>query len=894
MSESNWELAKELFVQVLALPENERKAFIDEQSKNNASLKEILLELLQGEDLSQNSEHGVSQLVGEQAKSILQNDYNAQKGQQIAEYQIENVLGEGGMGVVYLAKRKDEQFEQTVAIKIIQAHALVQQTLERFRQERQILASLQHPHIAQLLGGGETDSGLPYIIMEYVDGLDIVEYCKQHQLNIEARLDLFKQVIDAVSYAHQNLVIHRDLKPSNVLITHQGVVKLLDFGIAKLIEEKALPEDQNLTAIEIKVLTPANASPEQVRKEKVTTRTDVYGLSTLLYQMLTEKPLFNSENATSQQIESWIVDKQPTKPSANLSPEHSVNAANLQSTLSGDLDTIILKGLQKDPERRYASVEQFGQDIQYYLSKYPILAKPDSSFYKMSKFFQRNKALSIASGAFTVCLIGFSIAVSYQAWVIDEARKIAVRESSNAQQVTQFLTNTFKAANPYLAGDAEVTPLQLIDNAQKQVQEINIDSLLKLQLIATLAEVYKGIGAYDQVNQVLADADVLVKNMQDVPSILEYRLKSAEATAILETGDIEQAKRINDEIIQRSTFEYEKTSQSAERRNLAIILLNNLMTQGAIYDRLGQDDAALKVSLKALQIAKENDESVNLGAIYSGLGHTYRKLFDYEKSIEMLLTATDYNKLDYGEFNLELAYTYNQLASTYTIVDEFEKAEEAAKKGLEIRKKLYPRGNPEIAASLGTLSNIFYSQSDFEQAISYRKESIKEIKRALGDDHIYVGATILGLAGIQLDMKQFDAAEENALIALPIMQKHLPEDAFDLSRPYRTLGQIYYYKKDYDKALTMLDKAMAICEIAKPDGHWLTSEVHAYYALTYQALGKLEEAQKNKESALALSLRIFGEDNVRYKSMQSILSDVALSDEAMPNEAPRKEGERAQ
>lgn len=881
MDKQNWQRAKALFVELLELHESQRDAFLAKHVDENDTVKAMLDMLMDGDNISQ-QEHSVSKVIGSEASELLSEQIEPQSGSVIAEYQIENVIGEGGMGTVYKAVRKDAQFEQTVAIKIIQASALAKQTIERFQQERQILASLQHPNIAQLIGGGETDATLPYIIMEYIDGINIVDYCKQHKLDTEARLDLFKQVMSAVSYAHQNLVIHRDIKPNNVLVDKHGVVKLLDFGIAKLIEEKALPEDQNLTAFEVKILTPANASPEQVKREKVTTRTDVYGLSTLLYQMLTEQTLFDTSSATSHEIESWIVDKAPTKPSESISPEHSTKNIHLKSTLSGDIDTIILKGLQKDPERRYSSVEKFAQDIQCYLSNYPIHAKPDSNVYKLKKFYQRNKAFTLVNGLFAVCLLSFTATVSYQAVIIDNARVEALREANHARQISQFLTDTFEAANPYYSGDIQVTPLDLVDRARQKIAQTDTDDTLKLRLIITIAEVYKSIGNLEKSGELVTEANQLLTAFDKEPELERFQLDMLATQISLEVDDASQANEANLALltkIERYANEQSGVNDKYETStNIDEILLNGLLTQASILNRLGDYEGALEQTERALQILSKNESrfAPYLSEAYSRMGHAHRRLLNYEESAQWLTKSIEYTKAQYGDGNLDTAYAYNQLASTYNYLERWEQAIEMANKGLAIRKALFPNGNAEIAASLGNLANIYSAKGDIERALEYREQSVVETKRALGDKHIYFAATTMALSSLLSDLNRNTEAKSHALTALPIMEKQLNRNSIDLTRPYYLLGKIEYKLANYEEAMTYLLEALDIAKVAEPDGHWLTAEIYQFISLCYFEMSKQSLAMEHKNRAITMYIEIFGQDAKRTEKMKEVLAHVQI------------------
>jgi serine/threonine protein kinase len=302
-------------------------------------------------------------------------------GRHVGPYRIQKLLGRGGMGAVFLANRDDDQFRKVVALKLLRFETDEPAVLARFRNERQILAALDHPNIAALYDGGSTEEGLPYIVMEYVAGEMLTTYCDSRALPIPDRLRLFRQVCDAVQYAHQKLIVHRDLKPSNILVTREGVPKLLDFGIAKLLlSPELLGEAAFKTQTGAAMMTPEYASPEQIRGEAVSTATDVYSLGAILYEVLTGQlphPL-TLHDPIEMQREICNTDSKP--------PSALGNAA-----LKGDLDTIVLSALQRDPARRYRSVEQFSEDIHRYLEKRPVLARPDTIRYRLSRFSARNR-----------------------------------------------------------------------------------------------------------------------------------------------------------------------------------------------------------------------------------------------------------------------------------------------------------------------------------------------------------------------------------------------------------------------------------------------------------------------------------------------------------------------
>jgi serine/threonine protein kinase len=377
-------------------------------------------------------------------------------GQRFGPYQIVREIGRGGMGTVYLAGRADDQFKKRVALKILRGGFNTHEVLSRFRHERQILATLDHPNIASLLDGGSTPSGEPYFVMDYVEGTPIEQYCDSHQLSVAERITLFRQVCSAVQYVHQNLIVHRDLKPSNILVTPDGTPKLLDFGIAKILKPELIMTMVDATSADARVMTPAYASPEQVRGEPITTASDIYSLGVILYELLTGHRPYRVKNNSQHELSRAICEDDPDKPSTAVSraekgpqrqpvtvEEVSRNRSSapekLQRSLKGDLDNILLKAMRKEPQRRYASVEQFSEDLRCHLANLPVSAHEDTLGYRVGKFVRRNRVPVAAA------LLALASLVAGMTAALVEAR-VALRERARAEsrfQDVRDLATTF-------------------------------------------------------------------------------------------------------------------------------------------------------------------------------------------------------------------------------------------------------------------------------------------------------------------------------------------------------------------------------------------------------------------------------------------------------------------
>ncbi len=454
MDAHQWPRVKALFEEALNQPPGQHAAFLDQACGDDDDLRRQVEAMLAAHD---DETPFLDDPLSMESLLVLAEDAGAARaGMRIGPYRLVGEIGRGGMGVVYLAERADGRFEQQVAVKLVGQGLHDEHLLHRFRAEQQILAALEHPNIARLYDGGLADNGAPYLVMEYVEGQPIDQYCDTHRLSTDQRLALFRAVCAVVQYAHQNLVVHRDLKPSNIMVTEpvpaqagNGRVKLLDFGIAKLLSDDDA-DAAPLTRTGMRVMTPEYASPEQVRGEPVTTASDVYALGVILYQLLTGHRPYQVRGLTPSEVERVVCEQEPQAPSTAISQAAEAASANgttqpltpdavsqarsthperLRRSLKGDLDNIVLKALRKEPARRYASVEQFAEDIRRYLERLPVTARPDTVGYRLAKFVRRHTVGVVATALVALALVGGIIATATQARIaqnrFDDVRTLA-------------------------------------------------------------------------------------------------------------------------------------------------------------------------------------------------------------------------------------------------------------------------------------------------------------------------------------------------------------------------------------------------------------------------------------------------------------------------------------
>ncbi|MBL8176681.1 MAG: protein kinase [Bryobacterales bacterium] len=405
----------------------------------------------------------------------------------IGPYRLERIIGRGGMGVVYLATRSDNEFRKHVAIKILQSTVLSDDMLRRFRQERQILASLEHPNIARLIDGGTTESGEPYFVMEYISGgLPLDRYCEEHQLPLNDKLRLFMTVCSAVQYAHQRLVVHRDLKPGNIFVSPEGVVKLLDFGIAKALFPQFLPGEAALTQTGLHAMTPEYASPEQIRGDNIGVASDVYTLGVVLYQLLTARLPFHQTEGGIPELLRVVCEQEPAKPSTVVPP--------VKKELSGDLDNIVLMAMRKEPERRYGSAEQLGEDVRRYLEGLPVAARPATAGYRTAKFLKRHAYAAVAAALFVAALVGGVTATVRQARI---AEANAARAQARFEDIRQIAGRFIMELEPEIAPLPGSTKARkkLVDMAQQYLALLATERSGDPELASDLANSYALLGS---------------------------------------------------------------------------------------------------------------------------------------------------------------------------------------------------------------------------------------------------------------------------------------------------------------------------------------------------------------------------------------------------------------
>jgi eukaryotic-like serine/threonine-protein kinase len=513
MTPERWALVQGIFHDALERPAGERAAFLASAAAGDAALEAEVASLL---------------VSNEAAADFLETPAAAADAPRtrVGPWRILAEIGHGGMGTVYLGERADGPFRKTVAVKIVRRGMDTEAVLRRFRQERQILAGLEHPNIARLLDGGNTDDGLPYFVMEHVDGEPLTEWCARRRLDVPARLALLRTVCATVQFAHQNLVVHRDLKPGNILVSADGAPKLLDFGVAKLLNADLAGGTRGLTAAGGGAFTPEYASPEQIRGERITTATDVWSLGVLLYELLAGVRPFGADGAPPGDVARAVVESAPEPPSVAVLqagrtalPE---GALRLSRRLEGDLDTIVLKALRKEPDRRYASAEQLSEDVRRHLEGAPVKARGDAFAYRTGRFLARHRAAAAAAALVLLALVGGILATARQASIARAERARADRRFEDVRKLASSFLFEFHDSIRNLPGSTPAREL-LVRRALEYLGTLSKESASDPALQRDLAEAYEKLAEVQgiQGGAALGDSAGALSSMQTAVQIRE-------------------------------------------------------------------------------------------------------------------------------------------------------------------------------------------------------------------------------------------------------------------------------------------------------------------------------------------------------------------------------------
>jgi serine/threonine-protein kinase len=847
--DDRWSRVKALFFESMDLDANGRDRYLAEHCAGDPVLDEEVRSLLRAHDEAAVSAERLTAVVASIAGARSTAPPTSAAGRIVGSYRLEREVGHGGMGTVYLATRADGTFDKQVALKIVPRGLDTGEILQRFRHERQTLAGLDHPNIARLLDGGTTDDGLPYFVMEYVDGVPIDTYCDERALGVRERLQLFCTVCAAVASAHRNLVVHRDLKPDNILVSADGVPKLVDFGIAKVLAAGAARSP--LTVAAERVMTPEYASPEQILGLPITTATDVYSLGVLLYELLTGRRPFPRRPPFDGPIGREVLEHSPGRPSSVVlapaerfagddtpaSSPQSISAARrtspsaLSRRLAGDLDTIVLMAIRKEPERRYGSAEQLAEDVRRHLEGLPVIARRDAVGYRAAKFVARHAA-GVAAGALILALVAVGVVgIAWQARVAALERDRARVEAEKAGQINAFLEDMLRAPDPQNSGRT-VTVVDTLDRAARRLDaEKATRPEVRASIRRALGVTYAGLGMYDAAESQLRRA---LEGMRSDSIADRAEIAAAEtdlANVISSQGDLPGAERL-----------YRRALASFEGLNI-------------------RDDL-------------RRAETLN------GLGETLRGLGNDEAAESRYRDALAIRRRLLPETDVAIAESLNNLAVVMQGRNNLAEAERLYRESLGIVRAARGDDHPGVPATLSNLATVISTRGDLAGAVGLYQEALAIRRRLLGDDHPDVMFTIYSYADTLHALRRYGEAIALARDVLARRGGSLPAQHPLVAASLLVMGKSLLEQGHGQAAEAALREAVAIRQTILPPGHWLTASAEG-------ALGRCLVKQSRFRQAEPLLVgayeRLHADRGARHERTLEALKNVIELYEAWHN-----------
>ena len=775
---------------------------------------------------------------------------NTVEGTHVGAWRLLEKIGSGGMGDVYLAERADGAFEGRAAIKFTRAHLPDMDAARRFRAERQFLASLHHPNIVTLLDGGTTPAGQGYLVMEYVEGTPISAFCQARALTLDARLALIRQVCAAVHYAHQRAIVHRDLKPTNILVTSDGVPKILDFGVAKLLEGSA--GDGNATIGAMGPLTPNYASPEQLRGLPISTACDVYSLGVLLYEAVAGARPYETTGLTLDAVMRAVVETEPFKPSATSS---DASLPYARATLRGDLDAIVLKAMQKEPERRYGSAGELADDLARFRDRRPVVAQPDRAGYRIGKFVRRHRFAVAAAGIALASLVtGLGVAL-WQARTAGVERDRARLETAKAQQVSVFLRTLFSSQSPREAHGEKLTAQDLLDAGVKRLDtELGGQPDVQASMLEALGWVYSDLSQYRQALPLLERSLVLREHVFGPDHVeVANSLLALGRMKRMSSGDyaadqrlLERAVRIREKVVGpedpqlpaaldelANALLYLGKNEEARnylRRAVSIEekrggpLLPRLLSSLAVVTCCGAFDdfdtaRALfeRVIEMGVQIDGRRSERIDVAML--NLASLLRRLEEFDRAQALLEECLAIGERVYGTEHQAVIYTWGELGDLYLAIGDRERARSYIDRSIAGYERLVGVNHPSLAEPLIYRAHLLEADGKLRDALASQDRALEIRRRALGTRHAEIADSLAEIAYLKARLEGDAVAEPLLRTAIAMQRDTLVAGHRQLVPTLTALGEMVRARGSTTEAQGLLREAVDIARKKWPERH---------------------------------------------------------------------------
>lgn len=915
MTTSNWKIIKAAFAQASTLEGEARASMLAAFAAEHPDLEAQLLSLL---NANLTNDSLLADAIANSAIELAETSEDPWVGRTVGAWTIKSRLAGGGMGAVFLAERSDAQYAQTVAVKVMATQLLASEAINRFRSERQILANLSHPYIAQLIDGGSTDDGLPYIVMEYVEGLPVDQHCDEHKLSIDKRLELFGKICEAVDYAHRNLIVHRDLKPGNILVDTNGNPKLLDFGIAKLLEKENFDHTIALTRAGMRAMTPEYASPEQVRGEPISVASDVYALGVLLFRLMTGQSPYGELTSAPREYEAAILDSEPRRPStvittpetgASVGEHRAISAVGLQKRLAGDLDNIVLRSLQKEPERRYPTASAFAADIGRYLSNLPVEARGDDWAYKARKFIVRNaRPLATTLAVF----LSVAIMITYYTVQLAGARDAAEQQAEKADRAVDFMTDIFSSSSPYYSEGVDVSVSEALRQGTRSVEGSLADQPeLLSDLLLRLGQIHLDLSLVTEGSELMQRALEIRQSLygDDHPEVADAMLAVAYSYSDRDEPDL--AFSTANAALAMLERHGQSTSAAAAQAHGFI---------GLLLHYRDESDAAIEAMQTSIDISRSLGDSRRGGnaEVLANLASPYSHKGDYEAALATNEAAYKELLAVYGDRHPSIAINFSQRATILFNSGDLEQAEDLHRQALALTEVLFGREHPSFAFAQMRVAHVLTMTDEWDEAETLLDEAnnsfvdtfgpdhvrVRDVQKLLGEVYSETGRTELALKVLSDSVKQSQAVRETtpskAGIAYAEYADALLEGGYEdeavaayqesvelfeqsgigmfVAYTESKLGRALVASGDVASAQVVIDRAIAFCESNLDPEHPVIGRAQLARAELALELRDLALARSAANAAISNMQINKGDSGSWYYAARNVLAAADLLD----------------
>ncbi len=831
-----WTTINEILVEAQERPPEERDRFLERACGGDDDLREQVRALLEA-DASHGHlfDRGAAALAGplidEHSDPSGLDEASLEPGRRVGPYRLQAEVGRGGTSTVYRAVRADEQFERTVAVKVLRRVVDPEaETAARFRAERQILASLSHPHLAEVYDGGVTEEGRPYLVMEYVDGRPITEHCRAEACSRAERLALFRQAAAAVQAAHEQLVVHRDLKPVNVLVERgSGQVKLLDFGIAKILGD--LPGTAARTQTGRHPMTPAYAAPEQVKGDPISVATDTYALGVLLYELLTGTRPYGTEEQSPYAVARAVCEEEPTPPSAIVEP----GEGGLPAAIGPDLDAIVMMALRKAPDERYGTVDALLDDLDRYQADRPVTAQRGGWGYRARKFVRRHRRGLVGALATVLLLAGFAV---YHVWTLSAERDRAQREAQKAERVSAFLVDLMERGNPYggeQGGDA-VTVREVMDQGAERLRELRTQPEVQAEMQEVIGRVYRELGHYEEAYPLLRRS-------------LEQRRRQAGDESAAVGSSLHQLG-----LYYQQKGEYE-TADSTLRAALTVrrtalppghpavaetmAELGNL--QWYNFGNYAVADSLLHKALRLRRVAYDTSH-VDLAASLNDLANLYHRRGQHEEAARYYREALSMYKKLLGS-HPNVAIVEGNFATLLRDMGRYDAAETRQRASLRMHRKHLGPDNIDVALGQGNLARIYLRRGEPSEARPLFEEALETLRSIHEGPHPYLVRMLSYYGQAHLQHDSLNAAEQAFRKAQSQAQAVLPPKHPVRAGPLLGLGRVHLASGRPGRAEPLLRKGLSLQRDALGNDHWRVGRAQSLLGACLAEQDRFKEAE---------------------------------------------------